>query len=82
LKPLYSWLPEDREQLRQAIRCNAAIHRAVKRGLEAQRRAIEIRTPMDAALATAEPVKKELPRPRQKLTPSELAKQILAMGGL
>jgi hypothetical protein len=34
-KPLYDWLPENRDELRSAMRCKAAMHRAVKRGLEA-----------------------------------------------
>lgn len=35
LKPLYEWLPDDREELKAQIRCNAALRRAVKRGVEA-----------------------------------------------
>jgi hypothetical protein len=34
-KPLYDWLPENRDELRAAMRCKAAMHRAVKRGLQA-----------------------------------------------
>jgi hypothetical protein len=77
LKPLYDWIPEDREQLRQALRCNAAMHRAVRRGLDAQRRAIDIRTPMDAALATAEPATRAAAR--RIPTSSQLAEEVLAM---
>jgi hypothetical protein len=78
LKPLYSWLPDDRDQLRQAIRCNAAIHRAAKRGFDAQRRLADIKTPMDAALATAEPATKAATR--RMPTSSDLAAEITAMG--
>jgi hypothetical protein len=35
-KPLHDWLPENRDELRQALRCRAALKRAVKRGLAAQ----------------------------------------------
>jgi len=79
LKPLYSWLPEDREQLRAAIRCNAAMHRAVKRGLEAQRALADVRTPMDAALATMEPANEARSKKQRMPTSGELAAEILAM---
>jgi len=36
LKPQHEWLPEDREELRLALRCRAAVRRAVKRGIEAR----------------------------------------------
>jgi len=36
LKPQHEWLPEDREELRLALRCRAALRRAIKRGIEAR----------------------------------------------
>ena len=36
-KPLHDWLPEDREDLRAAIRCKAAMRRTIKKGIQAQR---------------------------------------------
>lgn len=46
-KPQYEWMPDDREQLRAAIRCKAAMQRAVKRGIEAQRLLVEARNPAE-----------------------------------
>jgi hypothetical protein len=36
MKPLYQWVSDDREELKAAMRCNAALRRAVKRGLAAE----------------------------------------------
>lgn len=35
-KPRHQWLPENRDELRQALRCRAALRRALKRGLAAR----------------------------------------------
>jgi hypothetical protein len=35
LKPQMEWLPENRDELRAALRCKAAVHRAVRDGLKA-----------------------------------------------
>jgi hypothetical protein len=61
LKPQLEWLPENREELRAAMRCKAAVHRAVREGLKAKRLEIEAENPvelleMQKALPAAEQV--------------------------
>lgn len=48
-KPLYDWLPEDRDELRAAMRCKAALHRAVKKGIEAREVLSLAANPMEIA---------------------------------
>jgi hypothetical protein len=47
LKPQLAWLPENREELRTAMRCKAAVHRAVRQGLKASRVALEAANPVE-----------------------------------
>jgi transposase InsO family protein len=47
LKPQLAWLPENRDELRAAMRCKGAIHRAVRQGLKASRVALEAANPVD-----------------------------------
>ena len=47
LKPLYHWLPKDREELRAAMRCKAATNRAIKQGLTAQRLLADAENPVE-----------------------------------
>jgi transposase InsO family protein len=47
LKPQLAWLPENRDELRAAMRCKAAVHRAVRQGLKASRVALEAANPVD-----------------------------------
>ena len=53
LKPLYHWLPEDREELRAAMRCKAATNRAIKQGLKAQRLLADAENPVELLGAQA-----------------------------
>ena len=46
LKPQLAWLPENRDELRAAMRCKAAVHRAIRQGVKASK----------VALAAANPV--------------------------
>lgn len=66
-KPLHDWLPEDREELRQALRCRAALRRAVKRGIAASQ-----------ALAET-PALRELPAVAAEIAP-ELTASFAAPG--
>jgi hypothetical protein len=54
VKPEFDWLPEDREELRLALRCRAALKRALKRGIEAQQMLAEARHPLELVEASAE----------------------------
>jgi transposase InsO family protein len=47
LKPQLAWLPENRDELRAAMRCKAAVHRAVRQGLKASRVALEAANPVE-----------------------------------
>jgi hypothetical protein len=47
LKPQHEWLPEDREELRLALRCRAAAKRALLRGIEAGRALDEAASPLE-----------------------------------
>ena len=47
VKPQHDWLPEDRQELRLALRCKAAVRRAVKRGIEASRALDEADNPVE-----------------------------------
>jgi hypothetical protein len=47
LKPQMDWLPENREELRAAMRCKAAVHRAVREGLKARRLETEAGNPVE-----------------------------------
>lgn len=53
-KKLHDWLPEDRDELKEALRCRAALKRAVKRGICAQRALAEARTLRELPSAAAE----------------------------
>jgi hypothetical protein len=46
LKPLLAWVPENRDELRAALRCKAAVHRAVRQGVKASRLALEAANPV------------------------------------
>jgi hypothetical protein len=46
LKPQLDWLPENRDELRAALRCKAAVHRAIRQGLEASRMALAAANPV------------------------------------
>ncbi|MGH9350873.1 MAG: Mu transposase C-terminal domain-containing protein [Terriglobia bacterium] len=50
-KPLYEWLPENRDELRAAMRCKAALHRAVKKGIAAREVLSLVANPMEIAQA-------------------------------
>jgi len=54
VKPEFDWLPEDREELRLALRCRAALKRALKRGIEAQQMLAEARHPLELVEASVE----------------------------
>lgn len=60
-KRLHDWLPDDRAELREALRCRAALKRAVTRGVSASR-----------ALAAA-PSLRELPAAAAELVPEVTA---------
>jgi hypothetical protein len=47
LKPQLAWLPENRDELRAAMRCKAAVHRAIRRGSKASRLAILSSNPVE-----------------------------------
>jgi transposase InsO family protein len=47
LKPQLAWVPENRDELRAAMRCKAAVHRAVRQGLKANRAAFEAANPVE-----------------------------------
>jgi len=94
-KPLYDWLPEDREQLRAAMRCKAALNRIVRRGLEAGRALDAADHPVALLEAAPEipgarqfgnaviPAPLSFPRKREstppRITSSDLAQEILAL---
>jgi hypothetical protein len=54
VKPEFDWLPEDREELRLALRCRAALKRVLKRGIEAQQMLAEARHPLELVEASVE----------------------------
>jgi hypothetical protein len=47
LKPLLAWLPENRDELRSALRCKAAVHRAVRDGVKAMRLEAKATNPVE-----------------------------------
>jgi hypothetical protein len=47
LKPQMEWLPENRDELRAALRCKAAVHRAVRDGLKAMRLETKATNPVE-----------------------------------
>ncbi len=47
LKPQLDWLPENRDELRAAMRCKAAVHRAIRQGVKASRVALEAANPVE-----------------------------------
>lgn len=47
LKPQLAWLPENRDELRAAMRCKAAVHRAVRQGVKASKLALESANPVE-----------------------------------
>jgi hypothetical protein len=59
LKPQHDWLPKDRQELRLALRCKAAVRRAVKRGIEASHALDEADNPLELVAAVQE--RKALP---------------------
>lgn len=59
VKPQHDWLPENREELRLAMRCKAAARRALKRGIEASRALDEADNPIE--LVAVEQERKVLP---------------------
>jgi hypothetical protein len=86
LKPQQDWLPEDREELRAALRCKAALKRAIKKGIEAQQ--MLERTPLELlgvelpegprnlpAAFGAKPARRPLPRTQP--TSSEIAEAVM-----
>ena len=46
LKPQLAWLPENRDELRAAMRCKAAVHRAIRQGVKASKVALEAANPV------------------------------------
>ena len=46
LKPQLAWLPENRDELRAAMRCKAAVHRAIRQGVKASKVAIAAANPV------------------------------------
>jgi len=54
LKPQHDWLPEDRQELKLALRCKAAVRRALKRGIEASRALNEAGNPIELVAVTQE----------------------------
>jgi len=63
LKLDFEWLPENRDELRAALRCRAATRRAVREGVKASNRTLEASNPVELlALAS-----QEKPLPGQKL---------------
>jgi hypothetical protein len=77
-KPLLGWLPNDREELRQALRCRAALRRAIKRGIAASQALAETASLGDLPAAAAE-IAPEVsaafaapgPRPEQEISGAE-----------
>lgn len=53
-KRLHDWLPENRETLREALRCRAALRRAVKRGISASQALAEAPSLRELPAAAAE----------------------------
>ena len=47
LKPQLDWLPENRDELRAAMRCKAAVSRAIRHGVKASRVALEAANPVE-----------------------------------
>jgi hypothetical protein len=47
LKPQLAWLPENRDELRAAMRCKAAVLRAIRLGVKASRAALEAANPVE-----------------------------------
>lgn len=47
LKPQLAWLPENRDELRAAMRCKAAVHRAIRKGVKASRVALAAANPVE-----------------------------------
>jgi hypothetical protein len=47
VKPQHDWLPQDRQELKLALRCRAAARRALKRGIEASRALGEAGNPIE-----------------------------------
>jgi len=54
VKPEFDWLPEDREELRLALRCRAALKHALKRGIEAEQMLAQARDPLELVASSAE----------------------------
>ena len=54
LKPQHDWLPEDRQELKLALRCRAAARRALKRGIEASRALDEADNPLELVAVAQE----------------------------
>jgi len=47
LKPQLAWLPENRDELRAAMRCKAAVHRAIRLGVKASQAALDAANPVE-----------------------------------
>jgi hypothetical protein len=47
LKPQLAWLPENRDELRAAMRCKAAVHRAIRKGVKASKVALKAANPVE-----------------------------------
>jgi hypothetical protein len=92
-KPQFHWLsddPEERDLMRQAMRCKAAMRRAVKRGIEASHKTLEAGSPVELLpegtreISSVQYMAEKLglekrrsenrPTPRRRMTSSELAR--------
>ena len=93
-KPLHDWIPEDRTELRAALRCRAALKRSVKRGISASQVLAETQSLGELPAAAARLLPEiatsfgapELPpgrepseKPHRPRTSAEIAREFLEM---